>query len=244
MEIINEEVVNSEIICPKVMSCYKNNNKYFSKVKDDKNEVHNVFVEIEDDGVKYSCDCCCDFPCMHEYSTIVAIINDEFKEIDLKEFTKEKTFTISDLIQLISGEELKDFLLIDKNIEAISFDENCFKDYFSKYLPKQSYNYYYNNLYNAVILDFDYQKYVKNYLYQVKKYIDKNDYKEALKIIKCIIEVFHDCDKLDYITDELNIISMYLRVIRRKSNEIDWFNYLKNNNYYNNVYLEDMLMRV
>ena len=37
---------------------------------------------------------------------------------------------------------------------------------------------------------------------------------------------------------------MYLRVIRRKSNEIDWFNYLKNNNYYNNVYLEDMLMRV
>ena len=69
-------------------------------------------------------------------------------------------------------------------------------------------------------------------------------------IMKAIVEAWHDCkDKLD--NDDLDIMSkmgMLLRIVYRKAdNELkteinNWKQELKDHNYYDNYYLEDIIL--
>lgn len=128
---------------------------------------------------------------------------------------------------------------------------NSFEEYFKKYYPSQSYEYYYNNLYNALVLDNEYENVIDSYMNKIRQYISNFEYEEGFKILKSIISAYCDSNKLNfdsYIINQFPILGMLLRIINRKStkhlkDDID--NYileLKKSNYYNNLYLEDIIV--
>ena len=121
---------------------------------------------------------------------------------------------------------------------------------FIKYVPKQSYEFYYNNLYNACLRLEDYQERIKNNLTKAKIYIDNGEYKETFKIVKSIISVIGE---IVYLNNENTLdlilkLGVYLRIVYRKADEelkkeINlWFKEIKKGNYYNNIYIEDLVL--
>ena len=130
-------------------------------------------------------------------------------------------------------------------------ENNTFNKYFRKYLPAQTYEFYYNNLYNSLVLNDNYEYKIKAYLDRVKQYISGNDFKEVIKIIRAIIQAYKDTNNInfdEYFTDILPSIGMYLRVSYRKGDNIvqeevnSWIEELEKDNYYNNYYLEDIIL--
>ena len=131
-----------------VILCLKDNNKYFAKVKGSNNEPYIVNIEITEDDILCDCSCPCDFPCKHEYAVLIAISNQEYTNIKLKPEIKEKKENLQNILKDIPAEDLKEYLLSSKGMNYVCFEMNSFEEYFKKYYPSQSYEYYYNNLYN------------------------------------------------------------------------------------------------
>lgn len=237
-----------------VLEVYKNNNTYFAKVDGNSVEPYDVKITIKDDEhAIYECSCPCDFPCKHEYATLVSISNLEYLEVELKKFVKENKLEIKDIIQKIPGEELKQYLLTQKGLDNIIINHDSFNNYFRKYLPTQSYEFYYNNLYNDIIIDNNYRKTIEKYINNAKKYLESNEFNEVFKIIQAIIEVYNDTNELnsnDYVFEIISYASMLLRIAYRKSNDEQknvlnqWINKLIKNNYYSNYYLEDLILGI
>ena len=236
-----------------IQNVYRTNNKYYAKVKGNSNKSYEVSIEVFDENnAHYECTCPCDYPCKHEYAVIMAISNLEYSEIELKTPVKEKEVNIKSLLQKIPAEELKNYFLslnvIDENtlIELPSFSE-----YFRKYYPKQKYEYYYNNLYNDLMLDTAYVYKIATYIDRANQYLSGDEFDEAFKIVKSIIEAYNDTGKLnfnDYVFDIINKLGMILRIAyRRGSNEvkediIKWSKDLEEKSYYNNYYIEDIIL--
>lgn len=103
-------------------------------------------------------------------------------------------------------------------------------------------------------IDDEYKDIIKDDINFINQYIIKDEFAEAYKIIKAIIEAHRDSNILNFddeIIDILPKIGMFLRVINRKCKELtkneinEWCNQLKkNNNCYDNYYLEDIVLSI
>lgn len=181
---------------------------------------------------------------------LLAIKNNEYNKTELKPFIKKNEYTIQRLIELIPAEELKKYMLSEEGKDYVCFEIEHFENHFTNYLPRQTYEFYYNNLYNSLLLD----GYKENtYINTARSLINSGEYKEAFYAIKSIIEAANDTkvlNKWNDLIDNFPTIGMILRIIYRKSDnnvkvEIDeWLEKLKNNNYYDSLYLEDIVLTI
>ena len=236
----------------KVLNIYKNNNRYYAKVEGHDNKRYTVIIEVfRNDDADYCCDCDCEYPCKHVYAVLLGISDGEYEEIELKKRIYRSTATIKETLEQIPSEELKNYLLTDDGLLQFSFKTHSFNEFFKKYLPKQSYEYYYNNLYNALVLDDKYDVMIEEYIKSAREYLKISCLEETFKIIKSIIEAGHDSERLDVDDNDFELINklgMLLRIVYRKAKDIirddilEWTNRLQNLNYYNNYYLEDMVL--
>lgn len=233
-----------------IVMCCKNHNKYYAKVRGTNDKPYIVNVEITEDGVEYDCTCPCTFPCKHEYAVIMAITNQEYSNIELKPELKEKKDNLQNVLKQIPAEEIKEYLLSPKGADYVCFEMEAFEEHFRKYYPNQSYEYYYNNLYNALAVDGEYENMVDSYITKIRQYISNQEFEESFKILRSIINAYNDTNKLnfdDYIINQFANIGMLLRIINRKCDERtkqdihSWIIELESENYYNNLYLEDIV---
>ena len=234
-----------------IVSCSKNNNKYYAKVSGTSDKPYIVKVEIKKDGVEYDCTCPYDFPCKHEYAVLMAITNKEYLNIELKPELKEKKDTLQNILKKIPAEEIKKYLLSSKGVNYVCFEMKSFEDYFKKYYPNQTYEYYYNNLFNALVVDVNYENMIDTYINKIRQYVSNQEFLESFKILKSIINAYNDTNKLnfdDYIINQFPNLGMLLRIIYRKCDfslrkDIkNWTLELESKNYYNNLYLEDIVI--
>lgn len=234
-----------------VIMCAKCNNSYYGKVRGSGNEPYNVKIEIKDGEVYYDCDCPYAYPCKHEYALLIAISKKEYQIIDLKPEISEKRDNLQKLIEKIPAEEIKEYLLSPKGLDYVYFEMNSFEEHFRKYYPKQSYDYYYNNLYNSLTLNNNYIHLTSDYIQKARQYISNQEFTESFKILKGIIEAYTDTNYLNFeehINSVFPELGMLLRVTYRKAQDAtkseikEWINKLETNDYYNNFYLEDIVL--
>lgn len=233
-----------------VQNIYKTKNKYYAKVSGNKS--YNVTIEVQDeDHAKYDCTCPCTYPCKHEYAVLMAISNLEYSEIELKTPIKEKEVNLKSILQEIPAEEIKKYLLSPKGLNNVIMETGSFAEYFRRYYPKQKYEYYYNNLYNELILDGNYSYTLQVYIDRANQYLSGDEFAESFKIAKSIIEAYNDTNRLnfdDYVFDMINKLGMILRITYRKApaevkeDIIKWAEELREKAYYNNYYLEDIIL--
>lgn len=240
-----------------VLSVIKSNNKYTAKVAGSTNESYTVNVEYDkdEDYYDYDCTCPCEYPCKHIYAVLMSIKNKNYIKATLKKEIDKTGIDMHTLISKIPAKELKDYLLNAKYKDSVAFEMGAFNDYFKKYLPLVQYEYYYNNIYNSLIMNDDYafKKIITESINDIKENIRASLFSESYKIVKAIIEAYHDSKILNEektIIDLMPSLAMYLRVTYRKSNDnikenIDkWIKHLEDNNYYDNFYLEDMILSI
>lgn len=236
----------------KVREVYKNRNKYIANVLGSGTQSYNVEITVYDEETaEYQCTCPCTFNCKHEYAVLIAISNLEYKEVELKEPIKEKKIDIKNIIESIPAEEIKRYIMSPEGENKVAFEIDAFTQHFRSYYPKSPYEYYYNNLFNDMVLDKNYVSKIESYIDMAKDYLKGNDFAEVFKIIKSIIEAYNDTNKLnfdDYVFDVIGILSMLLRIIYRKANDEvkkqirEWSGKLARLNYYDNYYLEDLIL--
>ena len=236
----------------RVLQCCKNgNDEYYAKVRGSNCNIYDVNVYNTPYGVEYYCTCPYEGACKHAYAVLKAISNKDYNTVELKDNTNYVGCDLKELLSIIPAEKIKEYLLTPEGFNSLSIDLESFENHFRKYMPKQSYEYYYNSLYNALVLNDYYDEMVDSYLSDVKEYIADNEFEEAYKIIKSIIEAYKDSNMLnkdDDIIDRFPVIGMYLRVIFRKADkELKdkmniWFLKLKLCLYYENYYLEDIIL--
>ena len=236
-----------------VLNVYKSKNKYIAKVAGSSYKPYDVTLIVHNDKIDYNCSCPYEYPCKHEYAVLLAISNKEYLEVELKEVIKEKEMNLKSILESIPADEIKRYLLSPIGLDNVIFEMKNFSKYFISYYPVQGYYFYYNNLYNALTLEDNYKEKTKDYFERINGYIKGNKFIEVLNITKAIIQAYNDTNKLNYddnIIDILLKLGMFLRITYRKSNEevknsIDeWINMLKNKNFYNNYYLEDIMLSV
>lgn len=141
-------------------------------------------------------------------------------------------------------------MLSEEETNYVCFEIKHFENYFTNYLPRQTYEFYYNDLYNSLLLD-EYKEIT--YINVGKSLINGGKYKESFYAIKAIIEAANDTkvlNKWNDLIDKFPTIGMILRIICRKSDnnvkvEIDeQLENLNNNDYYGNLYLEDVVSTI
>ena len=235
-----------------IINIYKDGNKYYAKVRGTKDEPYIVTVQNNEYEVEYECNCPYEYPCKHEYAVLKAISNKEYNDKKLKQAIKKHTVNIKEIIKLVPPEELKKYIIETIDTNFIHFDQSTFEEYFRNYIPVEDYEYYYNNLYNSLIIGRNEKETISDYLYLINQYIKKLNFEESFKIIKSIIEAYIDTNKInnDDNIDYLLKIGIYLRVTYRKCNQNlkeiikEWIKKLENNNFYNNFYLEDIIIQI
>ena len=97
-----------------IVSCSKNNNKYYAKVSGTSDKPYIVKVEIKKDGVEYDCTCPYDFPCKHEFAVLMAITNKEYLNIELKPELKEKKDTLQNILKKFPLKKLKNIYCLQR----------------------------------------------------------------------------------------------------------------------------------
>lgn len=240
----------------KITSCYKNKNEYYATVKgSNHNQYHvsiyvlyNAYHDIE--SIKYECDCPCEFPCKHIYAVLLAIDHKKYKKPKLKPELQPKQISLKKLIHKIPPKILKKYLLQHIDEHTLELDEETIKKHFIEYLPKETYEFYYNRLYNIYILSKDPTQEIQNNLNQIKEYMSHSDYIQSFMILKAIICSMVDTNHLtdeDFVIDLLLKLRMYLRIITRKADIIlketmiiPWIKELERHNFYHHIYLEDV----
>jgi|GEM_PF-817473 len=232
----------------------KNKNIFIAKVEG--TDYYEVKITIDKDSKTLicNCECPCEFLCKHEYAVLLAIKNKKYIEKELKEEIVKNNITLNELIKNIPAAELKQYILkkiFDKNFsDYLLLDFNDFEVDFLKYLPSQPYEYYYNNLYNYVMINDEIRFDCK---YIIKDLINSEKYEEAFFVIKAFIEVANDTkhfEKIEIGINKYSEIALFLRIIFRKSDRIlqseieEWLDKLRKNKYYNSLYLEDMILNI
>ena len=237
----------------KVKSLVKSGNTYIAKVSGTTDYDVKVSVDVDDEYVHYECDCPYEWPCKHEYAVMLAILNKEYSEVELKPEIEKKTLTIEELIKLIPAEDLKNYIITSLPTRDVRFEKDSIEEKFAKYIPIQSYEYYYNKLYNSIILDYNYDFILNEYIKNIKSLLNAKKYVEVFSIIKAIIEVSNDTkqlEKWDKLNELFPLIGMNLRIVYRKSSDDQksiinkWIEKLGSNDYYENIYLEDIVLTI
>lgn len=240
----------------KVLSVIKDNSSdsFKALVEGSYGKTYDVFINYDLDCectyVDYKCSCPCEFPCKHEYAVLLAIKDGNYEVVDLKEKIAKKIYNFYDVLRMIPAQEIKEYLLSKEGKESVRFDKDIFEKQFIKYTPIQSYEYYYNNLYNDVVLDGENNDRLEKYFDLIVDYFSCQMFEEVFKIIKAIVEVYHDNNLLFskiFITDVFPKIGMYMRVVYRncdeelRNNIRMWRNQIKNNNFYDNIFVQDII---
>ena len=238
----------------RVLDCIKVGDTYYAKVEGNHDNIYSVIIHnIDDEFLEYECTCPCDFPCKHEYATVLAIEEGDYREPDLKPIIPYNHLTIKEVLKKIPAEDLKEALIANAKDEYLEIDAHFLEDNFLKYLPKQSYEYYYNNLYNDIVLDHCYDENINTYLNVARKYLKIGEYYDAFIICKSIIEGMHDAGVFEEENSSNLVLKLgvYLRNICRNNSEIlknevfvNWLKWLKDNNYYDSMYLEDTILNL
>ena len=232
----------------KVVICQKINNKYIAKVTGSNYNYHKVTIEFIDGDINMSCTCPCDFNCKHEYATLITIKNRGYQIIHLKTKIKRKKEPLSKTIKKIPAKELKEYFCKDIS-NLIDFDKEKFETKFINYFPSQSYNYYYNSLYNSILLKDDYIIIIKKYNTEAMSKINAHKYCEAFVIIKAIVNALIDTEKLDSV-EILNLFStirVLQHVIIKNANQDlikdikNWFKYIIKNKCFNSFVLDSFV---
>lgn len=233
-----------------VLQCIKNENQYIAKVRGSMKKPYTVSIMLEDDYADYECDCPYDGSCKHVYATLLAIDNGEYKTVKLKKKIPKKKSSLQDLIKNIPAEDLKKYMLSTTGMNSVKFEMNSFEEYFINYFPVQPYEYYYNNLYNAIEFGDDFNSIVQDYLKTIESYVTNFTFAESFKIIKAIIESYNNCSLLSFspvVTDLILKLGIYLKVSFKYSDDFirknisNYVDNVKSNNYYGNAFLKYIL---
>lgn len=236
-----------------VKNCVKTQNGFVSKVQG--NSEYTVNVQFNNDELEMSCSCPYNYNCKHEYATLLAIDNGKYKEIPLKPIVEKTEYSFAEFVSSIPKEELKKYI-IKKAEKEECFDEfeEDLKDEFVVYLPKESKEYFYNEIYNLCLLEEDLPYFIlEEYIETIKKYVDKKEYEYAFVIYSSLIDAICDCGVEMSTTSLLELyakIGIFARITYRKGNKklktnIDkWINKHQSNDYNDDVYLEDMLLTI
>lgn len=239
-----------------IISCYKNKNEYDATVKGSNHNQYHVSIYVsyneynDIESIEYECDCPCEFPCKHIYAVLLAIDHKQYKKPKLKPELQPKQISLKKLIHKIPPKILKKYLLQHIDEHTLELDEETIKKHFIEYLPKETYEFYYNRLYNIYILSKDPTQEIQNNLNQIKEYMSHSDYIQSFMILKAIICSMVDTNHLtdeDFVIDLLLKLRMYLRIITRKADIrlketmiIPWIKELERHNFYHHIYLEDV----
>lgn len=211
-------------------------------------DVYDVELIYNGFDFDYICTCPCDYPCKHIYATLLKIHDGDYQEVELKEEIDRIELSEKELLEKIPAEELKSYLLSDRSDDAVDFCLLRLYHEFEKYLPVQTYEYYYNNIYNSYILEDSLMIY--KYINAIKEHIAKSKYEESFKVIKAMIEANYEALKYvpSALTDFYPNLAMFMRVTLRKCSDtlkeeiIAWFKELEEKKYYSDVYLEDFIL--
>lgn len=238
----------------KVLNIYKSNNRYFAKVRGSNDRIYNIEIEvINNEHAYFDCSCPYDNNCKHEYAVLMAISNREYTEVELKPYVKREELNLLEVIKKIPAEKLKEYLISPLGLDNVAFEMKTFTNYFRSYCPKPEYEYYYNNLYNDMVIDDDYKCTIDLFISRARQFLVNDDFEEVFKIVNSIIEAYNDSNRLnfdDYAFEVINKLGMILRIVYRKASEdlkntIKAYGYLlESKNYYNNYYLEDLILSV
>lgn len=226
-----------------------NSNSYICKVLGD--TMYTTIIEIIDDNnLKMSCTCPYFTNCKHEWAALLSIESGKYKEIKLKKVEDKQSISMEKFIKKIPANMLKKFLVEESEEGYISINMDELREKFFVYLPKNDYDFYYNSLYNSIEINEPYYLKVNEYLNEIKSYLENKDYEMCYIIIKSLIEIYHD--KKINIIDNLPLLGMLFRICYNKakkdkkyeklSKQIKtYIEKLKKADYYEDVYLEDMI---
>lgn len=218
------------------------------------NEIYQVKIEydLDDEWIDYYCNCPYEYPCKHIYATMLAIKDNKYQTLNLKPIIPKQELTLSELLDQIPASELKTYILSEQGNKTFTINYDKLSQDFIKYMPSQSYEYYYNEIYNNFLTNNYHPFSLKEYLDKIQKLVLNQKYEEAFYICRAIIEVSHDTETLNN-SELLEIfphLGMNLRVIFRKADDnleqiiSEWFVNLIKNNFYQNLYLEDIILTI
>lgn len=234
-----------------VHNVYKNasSNSYIAKVEGE--ETYTTVIEFKEDGeLQMSCTCPYWDNCKHEWATLLTINIGNYKEIELKPVNDKQNISMYELLKKIPAGKLKKYIIDESYNDLININMDDLVEEFFEYLPKNDYDFYYNSLFNAIEIGDYYKSIINTYIQEIKQYIDIKEYDMSFNIIKAIIEISHD-KKID-IADKIPQIGMFFRISFNKTKkdgklaELNkamktYINKIKRANYYDNVYIEDMI---
>lgn len=239
-----------------VIAVYKNGNNYYSNVISDNGvDEYNVKITESEDGFDMECNCPCYYPCKHEYATLLAIDNNDIKDVKLLPEPEYISYELHEVIDKIPSEELKKYIIEKVKTTRLVFNDiETFNRQFNKHIPIQKEEYYYNRLYNKLVMKMSVNELISDYMNVTKQYIDYKNYKQAFVIIRSLVNAFYKVEKntsLEHLEDGIIAkLGMYLRIIYRKIKEDekpkinDWINELTKQVFFGDVYLEDMILTI
>lgn len=234
-----------------VHDVYKNSNSnsYVAKVEGE--DTYTTLIEIKENGeLQMSCTCPYWDNCKHEWATLLTINSGNYKEIELKPINDKQNISMEELLKKIPAGKLKKYIVSESFNDLINIDMDELVTEFFEYLPRNDYDYYYNSLFNAIEINDYYKSIINTYMIEIKQYIEIKEYNMSFNIIKAIIEISHD-KEID-ITEKIPQIGMFLRICFNKTKNDKklvnfnktmkaYINKVKRANYYDNVFIEDMI---
>lgn len=231
-----------------VRKVFKSESTYIAKVAGSYKNEYNVHIEIGQKGISMHCDCPYHDNCKHEYATLIAVDNKEYKSIKLLPVEESEEIRMSDLLKAIPEDKLKKYIA-----DCFDIDDEMYKDDFIEefevYLPKKPREYFYNTLFNEFQLD-SFRYNLSKFIKLAEKSLEHKKYHYAFLIGSSIIEAYKDSkyeDKQKVVFINYNTFATIIRIANRKGSKTlkaeiqKWIDCLKDKNYYDDIYLEDMI---
>ena len=236
-----------------VKKCYKTPEGFFARVEG--NEEYNVIIKIDENDIELFCDCPYGSNCKHEYATLMAIDNKKYKELNLLPKVVGSKYNFAKFIKAIPDYDLKEFIIQQKELDK-DFDnfEDELKERFFNYLPKEIPEYFYNEVFNFCLIEDDLPIFIINkYLDNIKRYIECKEYAYVFTIYSSLICAIYDSKikiSSSKLLDLYSKIGIFARISYRKGNDElkqninNWITLFSEKNYYDDVFLEDLLLNI
>ena len=93
-----------------VRKVFKSGNTYIAKVAGSYKNEYTIHIEISRKGIDMHCDCPYQDNCKHEYATLMAIDNKEYKTIKLLPIEELEEIKMSELLKSIPEDKLKKYI--------------------------------------------------------------------------------------------------------------------------------------
>lgn len=225
--------------------------QYIAKVKgSDYGVSYDVQLLLDDiENPKMSCTCPCIDACKHEFAVLMTIDSNSYSTIKLLPVPREEKVNIKDFINSIPENKIKEYLKNTFELDKC-ISENDFKEFFSCYLPEKSREYFYNTLYN----NFQFNTVnLGKFINLAKSALENGKYNYTFLILSSIIDAAKDAeyaDEEEILLNSYSKIGTFIRIAYRKGTnelkaEIDqWTQKYNDKNFYNDIYLEDMIMNI